>query len=304
MSGGTKPPLLTGGGALRIDGWKKAIWFLLPYIIGLITFTLGPLVASLIISFHKWDLFTSPRFVGFANYSNLFKDPLFWKSLLNTFYFTSVAVPLGVLTGLFFAILMKEDLPFMKILRAIYFMPVFTPMVAVAMVWSWLYEPEYGLFNSILTSIGIKGPDWLGSEKWAMFSIIIMSVWKGFGYSMVIYLAALQDIPKEYTEVALLEGANAFQRFRYITFPLLTPITFFLIVMNVITSMQVFDQIYVMTKGGPNDATTTLVFYLYRNGFEYFKMEYASSIAWVLFLITLVLTLFQLYYQKRWVFYG
>ena len=286
------------------DGWKRALWFLLPYLTGLVVFTAGPLIASFVISFHRWDLFTSPVFVGFKNYTNLFKDPLFWKSLFNTFYFTFVAVPMGIFTGLFFAILLNNDLPGMKLFRALYFMPVFTPMVAVAMVWNWLYEPEYGLFNSLLSMIGIKGPDWLGDERWAMFSIILMSVWKGFGYSMVIYLAALQDIPKEYHEVAKLEGATPFQKFRYLTFPLLTPITFFLIVMNIITSLQVFDQIYVMTRGGPNDATTTIVFYLYRNGFEYFKMGYASAIAWTLFWITLIFTLIQLKLQRKWVFYG
>ncbi len=287
--------------SIDLRGWKRAFLFLLPYLIGLFVFILGPFLASFIISFKKWDLFTPPSFVGFLNYTRLIHDPLFWKSLLNTFYFAFTAVPGGIAIALFFAILMNNNLRGIKFFRALYFMPVFTPMIAVAMVWNWLYEPQYGLINTLLSYIGINGPDWLGSEKWAMLSIVIMSIWKGFGYSMIIYLAALQDIPQAYYEVADIEGATPIQKFTHVTFPLLTPITFFLVVMNIITSMQVFDQMYVMTRGGPNDATLTVVYYLYKNGFVYFKMGYASSIAWALFFITFIFTLIQLKLQKKWV---
>ncbi len=289
---------------LDFKGWKRAFLFLFPYLVGLLVFTLGPFLMSLIISFEKWDLFTSPKFVGFSNYTKLFHDPLFYKALFNTFYFAFTAVPGGIFIALLFAILMNNNLRGIKFFRALYFMPVFTPMIAVAIVWNWLYEPQYGLINTLLSYIGITGPDWLGSEKWAMFSIVLMSIWKGFGYSMIIYLAALQDIPQAYYEVADIEGANAIQKFTKVTFPLLTPITFFLVILNLITSMQVFDQMYVMTRGGPDNATLTVVYYLYKNGFSYFKMGYASAIAWVLFLITFIFTLIQLKLQKKWVFNG
>ena len=287
-----------------MKGWKVALPFLFPYLAGFIVFTAGPLLFSASLSFMKWDVFTPPRFIGLGNFIKLVSDPIFWKSLLNTSYFAVLAVPLGLFTGLFAAILMNRKLPGIRFFRALYFMPVFTPMVAVAVVWIWLYEPSYGLLNSLLALIHIKGPNWLGDEHWAMFSIVIMSVWKGFGYSMVIYLAALQDIPREYYEVADIDGATGWARFWKITFPLLSPITFFLLVMNVITSMQVFDQMYVMTRGGPNDATLTAVYYLYKNGFEWFKMGYGSSIAWALATIILILTFIQLKLQKKWVFYG
>lgn len=289
---------------MKLRGWKKAIWFLLPYLLGLAIFTVGPLLASFIISFHSWDLFTEPKSVGLANYVKLLHDPLFWKSLWNTFYFAGLAVPGGIFLGLLMAVLLNRELPGMKFFRSLYFMPVFTPMIAVAMVWIWLYEPQYGLFNSFLDFLGIQGPDWLGDEKWAMISIVIMSVWKGFGYSMIIFLAALKDIPRSYYESAEIDGATSWQKFWRITFPLVSPITFFLVVMNLITSMQVFDQMYAMTKGGPNDATLSIVYYLYKNGFEFFRMGYASAIAWGLFIVILVLTLIQLKVQKKWVFYA
>ena len=286
---------------------REAMWgylFLLPNILGFLVFTLGPVLASLYISLTEWNAITAPEFVGLAHYGRLvFKDETFRKVLVNTVYFTGVSVPVSAVISLALAILLNQKLRGLLIYRTVYFLPVVSSMVAVALVWQWLYNPEFGLINEFLWSIGLPAPKWLASSAWAMPAVIIMSVWKGLGYNMIIFLAGLQDIPVFLYEASELDGANSWQKFRHVTLPMLSPTTFFVVVMSIIASFQVFDQVYVMTRGGPARATSVIVHYLYQNAFQYFEMGYASAMAYVLFVIVFILTLIQVRRHGRVAFY-
>ncbi|WP_035172027.1 carbohydrate ABC transporter permease [Caldanaerobius polysaccharolyticus] len=280
-----------------------AYLFLLPNIIGFFVFTIGPVAASLILSFFNWPVLNPPTFVGFQNYLELAKDPLFKKALLNTLKYVVEYLPLNIVISLLLASWLSKDIKGITIYRTLFFLPVLSPGVAVASIWRWIYQPEFGLFNGILESIGIKGPNWLGDVKIAMFSVVLMSVWWGVGYNTVVFMAGIKAIPHTLYEAAEIDGANSIGKFFKITIPLLSPTLFFGIVMTLITSFQVFDQIYIMTNGGPMNATTTLVMYIFQNGFQFFKMGYAAAISWILFIMIFVLTLIQLKMQKNWVTY-
>lgn len=271
--------------------------FLLPNILGFLIFVLGPALASLIISFYNWDLFNTPVFVGMGNFVRLLHDGSFWQSFFNTLYFTAVSVPLGVILSLLLAVALNRKLKGLTLFRTLYFLPVVSSMVAIALLWRWMYDTDYGVINSILAFVHLPTVNWLGSTKWSMPAIILMSVWQQLGYNMVLFLGGLQGIPDSYYEAAKIDGANSYHLLRYITVPLLSPTTFFVVVMSLINSFQIFDQAYVMTAGGPADSTLTMVYYLYRNGFQYYKMGYASAVAWVLFLIILIFTIIQWKYQ-------
>jgi len=296
----------------KIGGFSKvgsieARWgyfFLLPNIIGFLTFTLIPVVVSLFLSLCRYDILTPARFIGLLNYSRLLKDSYNLNALKNTVYYTVGVIPPGMIISLFLAILVNQKLKEIVLYRALFFLPVITSTVAVSIVWAWLYDPVNGYINYILRWFGIDGPNWLGSTTWAMPAIIIMSVWKGLGFNMVIYLAALQGIPEQLYEAARIDGAGWWAQFRHITLPMVSPTTFFVLIMSVIGSFQVFDQAYIMTRGGPAEATVTMVYQIYVNAFQYFRMGYASAIAWLLFFIILGASLFQIKFQKRWVFYG
>ncbi len=275
----------------------------LPIVLGLLIFSLGPVFGSLYLSFTSWDLFGAPEWIGTQNYTRLFADELFVKSLRNTVYYTLLAVPTGTVLSLAVALALNRKVRGTTLFRTVYFLPSVCSEVAIAVVWVWLYMPELGLFDVLLSSVGISPPPWLTSTRWAMPSVSIMAVWGGLGYNMVIFLAGLQSISQEYYEAAMIDGANRWQSLRRITLPLLSPITFFIVIMSVIGSLQVFASVYIMTGGGPYYATLTIAYYLFRNGFEWFKMGYASSLAYVLFMIILVLTAIQWRLQRRWVFY-
>ena len=280
-----------------------ALFFLAPYLIGLIIFWLGPVIASFLISFTKWELVGKPIWLGFGNYKQLFKDELFIKSLINTAYYTIVSVPLGITLSLLLAVAMNQKLKGIVFYRTAFFMPHISSMVAIALLWGWIYNSQYGLLNYLLGLLGLPPQNWLGNPKLAMPALIIMSVWKGLGYNMMIWLAALQGIPEDLYEAARIDGANKWQQFRNITVPLLSPTTFLLLILGIIGSFQVFEQSYVMTKGGPAHATLTLVLYMYSSAFEWLKMGYASAMAYILALIILVITLIQFKYQNKWVHY-
>ncbi|MBS4206057.1 carbohydrate ABC transporter permease [Lederbergia citrea] len=278
--------------------------FLLPNIIGFLVFTAIPVIASIAISFFEWPLLASPKFVGLENYIKLFtEDDEFGKVLLNTFYYVVLLLPINLIVSVGFAVWLNSVLRGGALFRVLFFMPVLAPMVASALIWKWLYQPDYGLINGFLKTIGVQGPNWLGDPKYAMLSIVIMSVWAGFGYNMVIFIAGLQGIPDTLYEAASIDGANKWTRFWKITLPMLSPTLFFGIIMTLITSFQVFDQAFIMTGGGPLNSTNTIVYYIFQNGFEFFKMGYASAIAWVLFAIIFLVTFFQMKFQKRWVHY-
>ncbi|TVQ27803.1 MAG: sugar ABC transporter permease [Spirochaetaceae bacterium] len=272
--------------------------------LGFMAFVAAPTIASLVISFFDYALVGTPRFIGFANYSRLlFEDPLFMKVLGNTLYYVASYVVINVVIAIGLAVWLTARTGFASFFRAVFFVPVIIPTVAVALIFRLLYLPEIGLINVALSSLGLSSIRWLSDPTFAMPAIIIMSVWMGFGYNLVIFIAGLKGIPDSLTEAATIDGAGAWKTFWRIKLPLLSPYVFFATVMTVIFSFQVFDQTYIMTGGGPINSTNTLVLYMYQQGFEFFRMGYASAIAWVLFALVFVTTLIQSRMQGRWVTY-
>ena len=278
--------------------------FLLPNLIGFLIFTAIPVGAAFVLAFYDYDLLLGASWAGLENFREMFTtDEVFRAALFNTVYFTAVSVPLSVVLGLATAMLVNQALRGIVIFRSIFLLPYVTVTVALSLVWKWIYLPDIGLINSVLGVFGIDGPPWLTSGTWAMPALILMSVWKGFGYNMVIFLAGLQSIPDHLYDAAKVDGATAWRRFLNVTLPLLSPTTFFVVVISVISSFQVFDQALIMTNGGPGTATTTLVLYIYQKGFQSFDMGYAAAVALVLFAAIFVFTVIQFMFQRRWVTY-
>jgi multiple sugar transport system permease protein len=278
--------------------------FLLPNIIGFIAFTLIPIAVAFGLSFVKWDFANPMEFVGLRNFWKLMNDDGFKISFFNTIYYTVLTVPLTMVGSLGLALLLHQKIKGMHWFRTIYFFPHISSMVAVAVVWCMLYHPTMGPINGVLRLIGIQNPpDWLNSVAWAMPAVILMSVWKYMGYYMIIYLAGLQAIPEHLYEAATIDGATGWTKFRYITLPMLSPSTFMIIILLVINSFKVFDQIVIMTEGGPGRATNVLVYYIYYQAFQNFKFGYSSAIALVLFVIVLAITIIQFKLEDRWVNY-
>lgn len=281
----------------RDSTWAFAL--LLPNIIVFLTFSLIPLICSFFISFTEWDLLTPMEWIGFANYKELLGDEIFLKSLWNTVYFTIGSVPLGIIISLFLAVIVNQRIKGIKIFRAAFFLPVVASWIAVGLVWMWLFNKEFGLINYFLHLFGIQGPGWLSTLEWSMPSIIIVAIWKGLGFNMLLFLAGLQGIPESYYEAADIDGAKWFGKFLHITIPGLSNTTLFVVIISVINSFQAFDLIYIMTFGGPARSTSVLVFYLYQNAFRYFRMGYASAIAYVIFFIMLIFSVVQFWLQKK-----
>jgi multiple sugar transport system permease protein len=278
-----------------------AYWFLLPTLVIITGFHVIPIFYSFILAFFNWDLLTPARYVGFRNFIILFHDPLFWQSIANTIYFTAVAVPANIVFSMLVAMLLNNKLRGIDAYRVIYFIPVITSINAVSIVWKLIYQPDIGLLNKTLELMGIPGQRWLLDPKWAMLAIIVMSIWKHLGYNVIIFLTGLKNIPNHLYEAATVDGASKWHQFRHITLPMLSPITFFVLIMSIIGSFQVFAQIYMMTPGGgPMNSTTTIVFYLYKVGFGDFHFGYAAAIAFELFVMIFLLTLVQkLVVEKR-----
>ncbi|NHM33623.1 carbohydrate ABC transporter permease [Neobacillus terrae] len=275
--------------------------FLLPNLLGFLFFIGIPIVASLGISFTQWDLLSPPKWIGIENYKTTLTNKEFWAALGHTFYFIAGYLPLVMVGALAIALILNQKLKGITFFRAAYFVPVVTSWVAVSLIWKWLFNPEYGLVNYFLSQFGINGPAWLQDPNWAMPAIILTSVWKDLGFVMVIYLAGLQGISPSYYEAAEMDGASAWQKFWHITLPLLNPTTFFVTVISLINSFQVFDQVMIMTEGGPADSTSVIVERIYNHAFRYFEMGNASAISWLLFFIIFFITLLQLRIQKRMV---
>jgi ABC-type sugar transport systems, permease components len=278
-----------------------AILFLLPNLLGFLCLTAIPVIASFALSFFDWKLLDKPAFVGIANFAELLKDDLFWKSTVNTAVFVFVKVPLSILFALLLAIVLNRKLIGRDLFRTIAFLPVICSSVSIALIWQPLFDQTSGLLNVIVCFFGGKPVPWLSSTKWAMPSVIGVAIWKEVGYAMVIFLAGLQGIPRTYYEAARVDGSNVFQEFWHITVPLISPTTFFVLVTSIIGAFQVFDLTTVLTQGGPGNATNTLVMYIYQSGFKNFRMGYASALAMMLFLIVLALTLIQNRSSKDWV---
>lgn len=285
-------------GKLRDDS-RYAWVMLLPNIVGFLMFMLIPVVATFVLSFMQYDMLTPAKFVGFKNYIDMFNDSIVWQVTGNTILYTILTVPVGMCISLILAVMLDQKIAFRRFYRAAFFLPAITSMVVVAIVWQWIYNPDYGILNYFLSIFGIQGPKWLLDTKTALISIAIVGIWKNAGYNMLIFLSGLQGISTSYYEAAELDGAGKLQQFWYITVPMLKPTTFFIFIMSVISSFQVFDQVMLMTKGGPGRATSVLVHYLYQNAFTYFKLGYACAIAYLLFFIIMVITIFNMRMEKN-----
>ncbi len=281
--------------------WQWPLVFILPCFLGLLVFTYLPVLMSLGLSFSDWNLLGTPHFVGLDNYQTVLQDPLFWKTFQNTVFFVSVSVVLEIVCALVIALALNQALSGITFFRTIYFLPVITPMVSVALVWGWFYDPNYGLLNAFLAWFGQEPIAWLQQSPWAMWAIIVLRVWKEMGYAMVILLAGLQGIPTHLYESARMDGATAWQQLIRITLPMLTPTLFFLVTVSVMNAFQAFDAVYLLTQGGPENSTQVLVYWLFNNAFQFYKVGPASAIAYILFWMILMLTLLQWHFRKRWV---
>lgn len=278
---------------IRTREGVRAWLFLAPSFAHLLLFSIGPILFSLFLSFHEWNLLDPARtFIGFGNYLELLGDAPFWRAVRNTALYV-LFVPAGMVVALALALLLDRTLPGVRLLRAIFFLPYVTSFVAISLVWKWMFEPDVGLLNNALRTLGLPAQPWLSSPATALPSLMLMSIWMYAGYMMVLFLAGLQSIPESLHESARMDGANAWQRFRRITLPLLKPTVFFVLATMVIFMFQVFTAVYVMTEGGPLHATDVIVYHIYRNAWEYLRMGYASAMAWVLFAIVFVITLVQ-----------
>jgi multiple sugar transport system permease protein len=282
----------------QLDGYI----FILPWLIGFFVFVAGPMVASFVISFMRWEIVTPPAWIGPAQYVRLFQDSRFYLSLYNTAYYVFIGVPLHLLLALFAAMAMNLNLRGIRIYRTIYFLPSITPLVASSLLWLWIFNPEFGLANSALNALGLPSLYWLQDPRLAKIAFIIMSFWN-IGGQMVILLAGLKGIPAALYEAAAIDGAGGRASFWHITLPMLSPAIFFNLILAIIGAFQVFTQSYIITGGGPENATLFYVLYLYRMAFENFQMGYASALAWVLFVIILIFTFVQFWLSERWVFY-
>jgi multiple sugar transport system permease protein len=290
------------GGPLGGDG-RWAILFLAPTLIGLAVLSAGPILATLAISLTEWDLLRAPELVGPDNFVELASDDRFLKALRNTAFYTAVSVPVGMLISLFLALALNQTIRGIAWIRTAYFLPVVTSTIAIALVWQWIYAPDAGLLNQFIGLFGIPSQKWLSNPTLAMPSIVAMSVWQGLGTNTIIFLAGLQAIPTELLDAASVDGAGRWARFRSLVLPLLTPSIFFTGILSLIASFQVFDQIFVLQRPRPTDATITVVYFIYENGFKLFKMGYATAASWILFLIVAVFTAIYFRSQNRWVHY-
>jgi multiple sugar transport system permease protein len=287
-------------------GWRRAgvaVAFLAPSLVVLLGFWIVPMAGTVWISLQNWNLIGVARYAGADNYVELVKDQDFHAALGHTLLFIGTYVPLVIAAGLGVALLLNAALPAMRLFRAIFFLPVITSWVAVSLLWKWILNPADGLLDRILAAVGIEGPGWWTSPDWAMPAVVLASVWKDLGYVAVILLAGLQAIPVELQEAAQLDGAGAWRRLRSVTLPLLTPSLFFVLVISVINSFHVFDQVWVMTEGGPGGATSVVVQQIVKYAFEYGRVGYASAMSIVLFAIIMLVTIVQLGLQRRWVHY-
>ncbi len=291
-------------GGRRGDGFA-ALFFLSPTLILFCTFILFPVLFSFYLSFHQWNMFSAEMtFVGVSNYAQLISSPEFWNVFKNTLIYTFGTVPLNMALALAIAYILNKKLIGKKFLRTAFFTPVIISWIAAAVIWRWLFEPNYGLVNYVLGWFGISSVNWLNDPSMAMIAIIIVGVWKTFGFNMVLFSAGLQSIPDHYYEAAEIDGAGKLSQFWNITIPLLSPTTFFIIIMSVIGSFQVFDVVYVLTSGGPLGSTKVMIFYIYEQAFQYFNMGYASALAYILFAVIFIFTLIQVKFLSKRIHYS
>ena len=290
---------MTGKEARQV---AKGLGFLSPWLVGFLAFTLLPIALAFYYSFCEFSLLKPPLFIGTENYRELMRDQVFWVSMRNTLYYAMMALPAGLLVSLGLAMLLNVQMPGQALFRTIIFLPSLVPVVASAMLWLWLFNARLGLINTALAKLHLTGPGWLTDPSWAMPALVVMSLW-GVGHTVVIYLAGLQDVPRELYEAAELDGAGLWGRMWHVTLPMLSPVIFFNLVMAIIGALQVFDLPYIMTGGGPVRRTYFIAMYLRDSAFQNLRMGYASAMAWVMLTIVLVLTGLAFWSSKHWVHY-
>lgn len=279
--------------------------FLAPSLIGFTVFILYPILSGFALSFTNSDGFNPPQWIGVANYIELFQSEVIRKSLLNNVVYTLIYVPGSVILSLIVAVLVHDIGKGSGFFKTVLFFPNITSFIAIAIIWKQLFLPDKGLINEIFHMLGVANtPMWLTSTKTALLSVTIVAIWKAFGFNMILFLSGLQSIPGELYEVGMLDGCRGWKRFRYITFPLLSPTVFFVLIMGIIDSFKVFDLVFQMTEGGPGNATTVMVYQIYKEGIQHMRMGYASALSYVLFFIVVIITFVQFYCQKKWVYYG
>jgi ABC-type sugar transport system permease subunit len=298
------PRALPSRRRVRRDEWWAAV-FLGPNLILFCVFTAFPVVFGLAVSFVNWNIVEPWTFAGLANYRHLFEDPLFWKTIGNSLYYTVGVLPTSLALSLFFAILLNQHLWARGFWRGLFFLPMVTSGVAIALIWKWLYAYQFGAVNSLVVLFGVPRQNWLFNQTLVMPAVIVVAIWAAMPVQIIFFLAALQGVPKDLYEAVAIDGANRWQSFRHVTWPMITPTTFFLLLITFIQSMTGgFDIVWNLTQGGPLDATNLYVVNLFRTAFVYFQMGYASAMAYALFLVVLVVTIFQWKAQKQWVHYN
>jgi multiple sugar transport system permease protein len=296
-----KIPKKTSGLAKMEQRW--GILFALPAILGFLFFSLGPIVASLYISLTDWQIGSHAAFIGIDNYKQIFTvDPLFKKSAFVTAYYALASVPLVLFLGFIVALLLNQNVKGLSFFRTIFYLPVVVPSVASSMLWLWLYNPDFGLFNLILKQFGLPASNWIYDEATVIPSVVIMSAW-GIGNGMIIFLAGLKGIPTHLYEAVEVDGGSAFRKLIHVTIPLMTPTIFFNLIMSLIGAFQIFNQAYIMTEGGPNNSSLFYVYYMYRTAFTETKIGYASALAWILFFVIMILTFIVFKTSRKWVYY-
>jgi multiple sugar transport system permease protein len=288
---------------------REAVWgyiFLLPWVIGLVVFTVGPILASAYFSFTEYDVLSPPKWVGLANYEQaFFKDRQFWPSLWRTLVYSVAVVPISLFGSMALAMLLNRKVKGTNVFRTFFFLPSLTPAVALAVLWTWLFHPSVGPINMMLGWVGIEGPGWLSSKESAMSALIIISLWAAVGgNNMLIFLAGLQGVPQELYEASEIDGAGPWSKFRNVTLPMISPTLLFNLILGVIGALKVFTLAYVATSGGPSYATWFFALHIYRQAFEYFRMGYGSALAWVFVVVLLIFTYFQMTWSRRWVYYA
>jgi multiple sugar transport system permease protein len=284
---------------------RESLWawcMITPSLLLLLVFLWGPLIYVFLLSLYDWDLLTDKRFVGLSNFEAILHDPKFYHSLWVTVQYILISLPATVLFSMVLAIALNR-VKFAVLFRTIYFLPNVSMTVAISLVWLLIYNPQFGFMNIILKFFGLPPLNWIFDAKWAIFSIALMGIWGHVGYNSIFYLAALQNIPKHLYESAEIDGATGWKKILYITVPLVSPTTFFLLIVGLIGSFQAFDQFYIMTQGGPGNATTSLVYLIYQTGLKSFRVGYASTLSVILFLIIISVTIIQFILQRKWVYY-
>jgi multiple sugar transport system permease protein len=290
-------------GERTVFKWLWVLFFLLPSLLGMLTFIVGPVFFSLGLTLFEWNLLSSPKYIGFANFEELYNDTRFWTAFEHTLTYIVFYVPSVIVTAFFAALLLNRPLRGRGLFRMAFYVPVVSSWVAVSMIWRWIFNPRFGLLNYLLDQIGITGPAWLFDPDTALYAIVIASVWKDAGFSAVLFLAGLQGIPESYHEAAQIDGAGPLQRLRHVTIPLITPTAFFVLITTLIGSFQMFDQAWLMPERFAQRGATVIVQQIVNNAFRYQRMGYAAAMSWVLFLVIFVVTIIQIRLQKRWVHY-